>query len=75
MSTATDLPESEALYDHLRTSLLQRVHDKEPQVRTQAVVALCQIVPIEDDAENRQDVLDAILNALSRDPVSYVVDY
>ncbi|KAI0363430.1 ARM repeat-containing protein [Pilatotrama ljubarskyi] len=60
----------EDLYTDLRATLLARLNDKEPTVRTQAVIALSKLSYSEDPSELAQgepSILDTILDAMAYD--------
>lgn len=62
---------SESLFEQLRDSLVERMHDKEPQVRSQVAVALCKLLALEEDEDTRDDILDVLLEALKCDQTTY----
>lgn len=66
---------STRLGNQLRRALLERIHDKEPSVRSQAVIALCKIIPVEDPTEEQEEALESLLEVLILDPSSYVLCY
>ena len=49
------------------------MHDKEPQVRSQVAVALCKLLDLEKDEDNREDILDVLLEALKCDQATYEI--
>ncbi|KAI9061537.1 ARM repeat-containing protein [Trametes sanguinea] len=60
----------EDLYTDLRSTLLDRLRDKEPTVRTQAVIALSKLSLSEDPAEldeGEPTILETILDAMAYD--------
>ena len=61
---------SEDLYSQLRTSLIERLDDKESFVRAQAVVALSKLVGCEDPSEigdDEQPIVMYLLDSLCYD--------
>ncbi len=58
---------SESLLEQLRVSLVERMHDKEPQVRSQVAAALCKVLALEEDEDCREEILDVLLDALKCD--------
>ncbi|KAH9887359.1 nuclear condensing complex subunit, partial [Cubamyces lactineus] len=60
----------EDLYTNLRATLLDRLRDKEPTVRTQAVIALSKLAFSEDPSELEEgepSILDSILDTMAYD--------
>ncbi|KAI0777818.1 nuclear condensing complex subunit [Trametes elegans] len=65
----------EDLYTELRATLLDRLRDKEPTVRTQTVIALSKLSFSEDPselAEGESTILDTIIDAMAYDTSSEV---
>ncbi|PCH39141.1 hypothetical protein WOLCODRAFT_110578 [Wolfiporia cocos MD-104 SS10] len=64
----------EDLYASLRSSLMQRVRDKEPAIRVQAIAALSKLAGSEDVSEldDEQSIMDALLDALAHDTAADV---
>lgn len=61
------------IYQNLRRSLLERVHDKESAVRVQAIVALAKLQGGDDDEEEEggdgeDNVTAVLLDILRHDP-------
>ena len=58
----------------LRTSLIERLHDKETPVRSSAIVALSKLAGSEDPEEVEQDssILSHLLERLCNDPAPCV---
>ena len=70
---ATQVCFSEEVYTLLRTSLLDRIHDKEPPIRIQAVVGLSKLCGSEDPDDiddGEQTATDFLLEVLSSDPAA-----
>jgi condensin complex subunit 3 len=68
-------PHSEDLYISLRSSLLDRIHDKEPTIRVQAVIALSKLSASEDPAdveEGESTIIEVLVDTVSHDPAVYV---
>jgi condensin complex subunit 3 len=66
-------PDSEDLYQKLRSSLLDRVYDKETPVRVQAVIALsklCGSETEEDTEEGEQTATEVLLDIMAQDPAA-----
>lgn len=63
---------SERLYDLLCTSLLSRIHDKEPIVRAQASIASSRLLGLADNINDQTGLLEAIMYSLICDPSAYV---
>ncbi|KAG1728449.1 nuclear condensing complex subunit [Suillus lakei] len=66
---------SEKLYTELRTTLFERVHDKETFVRVQAVIALSKLCGSEDQSDvedGEPTALEVLLETLSCDPAADV---
>jgi hypothetical protein len=66
---------SEEVYTELRSSLLDRINDKEPAIRVQAVISLSKLCGTEDPldlAEGEQTVSEVLMETLSHDPAAYV---
>ncbi len=62
---------SEDLYAHLRATLLERLRDKEANIRAQAAIALSKLSFTEDPSEVDEDettILAAVLDAMAYDP-------
>ena len=67
---------SEDIYNTLRTALLERVRDKEPFIRVQAVAALAKICGSEDLgelAEDEQTATEVLEDLLAHDPSACVL--
>lgn len=65
----------EDVYMMLRAALIERVHDKETNVRVQAVVALSKLCGSEDASDVNEDepaAIDVLLDTLARDPAAEV---
>ncbi|KAJ1653164.1 chromosome condensation complex Condensin, subunit G [Dispira simplex] len=64
----------EELYQELKVRLFERIHDKEPAIRVQAVVALCRLQNGEEETSNGQldNVTKTLLNILRYDPSAEV---
>jgi condensin complex subunit 3 len=66
---------SEDMYNTLRVALFERVRDKEPFVRVQAVAALAKICgseDIEELGEDEQMATEVLENLLAHDPSACV---
>jgi condensin complex subunit 3 len=62
----------------LRSSLLDRVRDKESSVRVQAVIALSKLSASEDPADVTEDgsaINDVLTDTLVYDPAAYVYSF
>ena len=62
----------------LRSSLLDRVRDKEPSVRVQAVIALSKLSASEDPedvTEGGSAINDVLTDTLVYDPAAYVYSF
>jgi condensin complex subunit 3 len=69
---------SEDMYNSLRVALLERVRDKEPFVRVQAVAALAKICgseDLEELGEHEQTATEVLENLLAHDPSACVSTY
>lgn len=67
---------SEDIYALLRSALLDRIHDKEPSIRAQAVIALSKLSGAEDPAdvaEGEPTVTEVLIDTLAHDPAAYVL--
>jgi condensin complex subunit 3 len=67
---------SEEVYTRLRSALLERVTDKEPPVRIQAVIALSKLCGSEDPSdveEGEQTAVELLLEVLSSDSAAYAL--
>jgi condensin complex subunit 3 len=63
------------MYNSLRVALLERVHDREPFVRVQAVVALakiCSSEDLEELGEGGQATTEVLEDLFSHDPSACV---
>jgi condensin complex subunit 3 len=63
------------MYNSLRVALLERVRDKEPFVRVQAVAALAKICgseDLEELGEDEQTAAEVLENLLAHDPSACV---
>lgn len=75
-STDASTTISDDTYQHLKTALLERVHDKEATVRMQAVVALAKLQeadePDEDEEEDEDEltVTQVLIDVLTHDPAA-----
>jgi len=61
---------SEDVYHELRSSIMDRVNDKEPPVRAQAVIALSKLCGTEDQADiedGEPTAIDVLIDALTHD--------
>lgn len=47
--------------------LIHRAHDKESSVRAQAVVALCELLRVEDDGSVEEELMPVLLDAMEYD--------
>ncbi|KAF7375150.1 Condensin complex subunit 3 [Mycena sanguinolenta] len=61
------------IYDNLQKALLDRIHDKEPMVRLQVVIALSKLAASEEDepsevAPGEPTLLQVLIDTLSHDP-------
>jgi len=66
---------SEDMYNSLRLALMERVRDKEPFIRVQAVAALAKICgseDLEELGEDEQTATEALENLLAHDPSACV---
>jgi hypothetical protein len=66
---------SEDMYNSLRVALMERVRDKEPFVRVQAVAALAKICgseDLEELGEDEQTATEVLENLLAHDPSACV---
>ncbi|KAI6131286.1 nuclear condensing complex subunit [Pisolithus croceorrhizus] len=75
MSNITHITRSEDVYMMLRAALIERVHDKETNVRVQAVVALSKLCGSEDASDVNEDeptAVDVLLDTLACDPAAEV---
>jgi condensin complex subunit 3 len=66
---------SRNMYNSLRVTLLERVRDREPFVRVQAVAALAKICgseDIEELGEDEQTATEVLENLLAHDPSACV---
>ncbi|KAI5983442.1 hypothetical protein EDC04DRAFT_3008794, partial [Pisolithus marmoratus] len=71
----TSVTPSEDVYMMLRAALIDRVHDKETNVRVQAVVALSKLCGSEDASDVNDDeptAIDVLLDTLACDPAAEV---
>jgi condensin complex subunit 3 len=60
----------------LRSSLLDRINDKEPAIRVQAVIALSKLSNSEDPndvADGELAIIEVLMTALVHDPAVYVL--
>jgi condensin complex subunit 3 len=70
----TSIP-SEDMYDSLRIALMERVRDKEPFIRVQAVAALAKICgseDLEELGEDEQTATEVLEDLLAHDPSACV---
>lgn len=68
--------DSEDTYNVLRDSLVERLCDKEPLIRSHAVMALSKLVGSEDPSEiqpGEQTILEVLLDVLCHDPAACVI--
>jgi hypothetical protein len=66
---------SEETYTALRSSLIDRLSDKESPIRSVAVLALSKLIGTDDPAEPEEDentILEVLLDALCFDPSAFV---
>lgn len=64
---------SDDIYTLLRSSLLERVHDKETPIRIQAAIALSKLSGTEDAeelGEGEPDVMEVLIDLLQHDPAA-----
>ena len=74
-STNTIILFSEDAYNELRSSLIQRLYDKETIIRIHVVIALSKFVGTESPDEieqGEQTILQMLLDTISIDPAAYV---
>ncbi|KDR81425.1 hypothetical protein GALMADRAFT_239313 [Galerina marginata CBS 339.88] len=64
----------EDIYTSLRAALIDRIHDKESSIRSQAVISLAKLCVSEDPADlnGESSILDTLLDSLAHDPSSDV---
>ncbi|KAJ1955761.1 chromosome condensation complex Condensin, subunit G, partial [Dispira parvispora] len=64
----------EELYQELKERLFERIHDKEPAIRVQAVIALCRLQNGEEETPSGEldNVTKTLLNILRYDPSAEV---
>ena len=68
---------SEEAYNELRSSLIQRLYDKETIIRVHVITALSKLVGTESPDEIEQGertILQMLLDTISIDPAAYVPD-
>jgi len=66
---------SEDAYNELRSSLIQRLYDKETIIRVHVIIALSKLVGTESPDEIEQGertILQMLLDIISTDPAAYV---
>ncbi|EJC98308.1 uncharacterized protein FOMMEDRAFT_114496 [Fomitiporia mediterranea MF3/22] len=56
----------------LRPALVDRAHDKETAVRTQAIIALANLIDTNKDDDNQEEIIEVLLDSLAHDPASEV---
>lgn len=72
----TDTPSSEDMYSLLRSSLMERVRDREPPIRVQAIIALSKLAGSEDISDvqdGEQTIIEVLVDALTYDTSPYVI--
>ena len=66
---------SEDAYNGLRSSLIQRLYDKETIIRVHVIIALSKLVGTESPDEieqGKRTILQMLLDTISLDPAPYV---